>query len=180
MRSIEVSVQPCRFQKVDLHKVIPAYPSLEKKGESLSEQEVFLDVCHNLSSFEAVVSLLQAKFPARPLRCVCAFSKNKDLKAIIGYMVKNIQRIHFIQLQHFKLGALKDLVSVATEVEQQAGVEHVIQPIIANGDVKATLEQVLLEISPEEVLLICGSFYIMDDVREFMQIEVPRDPKAPN
>lgn len=60
------------------------------------------------------------------------------------------------------------------------GYTQIFQPIIDNGNITSTLTQVLNEATNEEVILVCGSFYIMDEVREFFGYEEPKDPKTVN
>lgn len=39
---------------------------------------------------------------------------------------------------------------------------------------------VVHEAKDSEVVLVCGSFYIMEEVREFFGYEEPKDPKTVN
>lgn len=52
-----------------------------------------------------------------------------------------------------------------------------LQPVIGsdNNNIRATLNQVLTD-EPTELLLICGSFFIMTDVREYFGY--PSSPDA--
>jgi folylpolyglutamate synthase/dihydropteroate synthase len=76
---------------------------------------VYLDVCHNLSAFEAVIRSLKSQSPDKniKLRVICGFSKMKDINSILEFMVKNVWKIHFVVWPHFKLASLETLMKYA-------------------------------------------------------------------
>ena len=52
---------------------------------------------------------------------------------------------------------------------------------IENGNIKSTIESVISKgNSSEDIILICGSFYIMQDVRETFGYADECDPKDVN
>ena len=143
---------------------------------------MYLDVSHNLSAFEAVIDSIKDKHKGKKIRIVCGFSKMKDIHSMLEFMIPYSHKIHFIVQQHFKVAPLKSLLDQAKAIEKEmnGGYTQIFQPIIDNGNITSTLTQVLNEATNEEVILVCGSFYIMDEVREFFGYEEPKDPKTVN
>ena len=106
----------------------------------------------------------------------------KDITNMLEYMVKSVDKIHFVSWPHFKLASLETLMGIAYEVEKNLNERknEVFQPIIEDGNISKTLEKVLKDASNNDVILVCGSFYIMEEVRDFFCIEEEKDPKTVN
>jgi len=152
----------------------------------------FIDVCHNISGLEAVITELKLKFPDHRIRVVCAFSKMKDIDRMMRFLLSNTYKIHFAASPHFKLESISNLYSRAKDValqfkreclgSQQCGHGRFV-PIHADGDLSETLDHVITqECASDEVLLVCGSFYIMETVMTFFYKDqiLPTDPKSVN
>jgi folylpolyglutamate synthase/dihydropteroate synthase len=64
--------------------------------EETSVKNVYLDVSHNLSAFEAVIESINLKHPGCSITIVCGFSKMKDINSMLEYMLKFTNKIHFV------------------------------------------------------------------------------------
>ena len=91
---------------------------------------------------------------------------------MINILLSRVHGIHFIACPHFKLESIANLYEKAREAVQahtDDTVSNKLKPLIAGGDVTQTLTVALSEAAQDanqpEVLLVCGSFYIMEDVR---------------
>lgn len=166
--------QPCRMQKVVIDQDLTAY----------------IDVCHNISGLEAVLRELKMTHPGKSIRVACAFSKMKDITTMIEFLLSQVKSIHFMACPHFKVESINNLYQKAQEAadaaSQQAAAENAeLTPLIAGGDIVQTLNNMVSiaqSTHQEEVLLVCGSFYIMDDVKNyfFRDETLEADPASVN
>ncbi len=133
---------PCRFEKI---------------GDAI------LDVAHNP---EAVFSLLQALhtfFPSRNFRFLVGFSKDKEYDRCLDLIATVATHIHLVQAPSSRAATTQEL-KLALENEDpslstchssiQEGVAAAFDEAIAKG----------------EILVICGSFYIMADAKAAMGV----------
>ena len=81
------------MEKIDISKIATKYPHLKEDG---ALKDVYLDVSHNLSAFEAVVDSFKEKHKDCKIRIVCGFSKMKDIHSMLEFMLKYAQKIQFI------------------------------------------------------------------------------------
>jgi len=65
---------------------------------------------------------------------------------------------------------------LARELEMQANKTDVVRPLVNSGELAETLASAISD--SQEVMLVCGSFYIMDEVRKFYfkDEQLERDP----
>ena len=81
------------MEKIDIEKLTSKYPCFKEDG---AMKNIYLDVSHNLSAFEAVVDSLKARHVGSKIRIVCGFSKMKDIHSMLEFMLKFSHKIHFI------------------------------------------------------------------------------------
>lgn len=173
--------QPCRLERVP-----------EEKLSSILNSEkvpnVYLDVCHNPQAVDCVIKELQKLHPTSEIHVVCGFSKQKDMTAMLHSIAtcENVKAIHPVTSQHFKL---QHIDSVKEKVEEIVKLLHPyntqqknpFQDPIKSGDIAMTLNEVTKNAAEKkDVVLVCGSFYIMADVRHFYKFGDEMDPKEVN
>ena len=78
---IDRTMQPCRVEMID--------------------SRTYLDVCHNISGVQAVMNYLKQRHPS--ISVVCGFSKLKDTKSILEYLLREAQSIYLVKCPHFKV-----------------------------------------------------------------------------
>ena len=145
----------------------------------------YIDVCHNISGLKTVISEIKQNEPGKKIRVACAFSKLKDISCMIKFLLSNVDTINFLAVSHFKLETVSNLYQQAqeafTEVEDQPDIGK-LAPLIAGGELTETLTHVVAESKSDEVLLVCGSFFIMEDVRNFFFKDecIEHDPSSVN
>ena len=74
---------------------------------------MYIDVCHNESGIEAVLSELKLAHPGKSIRVACAFSKMKEIKKMVALLLRDVESIHFLACPHFKLESITDLFNNA-------------------------------------------------------------------
>ena len=126
----------------------------------LSHKLVILDVAHNPDGLTRTFSSIKQKWGSKPLRVICNLSKNKDVKSCLDILKSNAFALHFIKSDSERLLSLSELHS-----------------LVPNSFCHQTLGEALIEaLQQEEIILICGSFFIMADAREALGLKNPRDP----
>lgn len=178
---IDSSSQVCRFEKV---------PNLSKN--------VILDVCHNIDGFIAVINQVKNKYPmAKSVKLVLGISKTKKLNELIKFFEEEalIESIHIISRPHMRLYKIEDahksfLSLGCTKVHDLIGFN--LSTSMIEGDtsdssrfsdshhvnnIGPTLDYVIdaTSESPDELVLVCGSFFIMSDVRCHLGIPMITD-----
>ena len=151
--------QPCRFER------IPDRP-----------EKIILDVCHNLQGFTAVLKQIKVKYPqVKKITLAFVISRKKKIDDVIQLFEKDdrVKAIHVVGKPHFKLMESEQ----GHEAIKNLGTKK-LKPLVASkdpesadGNIRETLDHLLVENdnlqNNDELLLICGSFFIMTDVRQY-------------
>ena len=170
--------QPCRFERVPDDKIHAVVPDL-KDGPA-----IYLDVCHNPQAVESVLRELERVHPTSKIFVVCGFSKQKDMTAMLHNLASspNVISIHPVSSSHFKLQSIDSIAEKFAEVKKSLHPyidqgKNPLQEPIERGSIPHTLEHITKEAaSNQDVVLVCGSFYIMSDVRSFYKFLDEFDP----
>jgi len=146
---------PCRleiFSREDLE--------IENKPES-----VVFDAAHNPEGFQRLFASLADLFPEKKLRVVIGLSQLKDYKGCFAKVVKNTHKIHLVKAR----GDRGENLHILKDHLEKRGVtaESAIQSI------PRTLDKALsLANENDEILVICGSFFIMGEAKKHLQLHV--------
>ena len=139
------------------------------------QRRVVLDVAHNPPAMDYLVRKLTTTFPPKTLfRFVVGLSADKDLSLCAQSLLQATQndpsRIHLVQAAHPRAATLERLLQVFpngvhANVDNRS-VEHQIQ-VAAAGQNNSS--------DNDEVLVVCGSVFLMAEAREALGIDEPRD-----
>ncbi len=129
-----------------------------------------LDVAHNPDGLEQLFKAIRAKFPTAPLRLFFALSKTKDLVHCLTILKQNGTAFHLVEAPNGRSAAgaqiEKILYSLGTNSSQ----------IFLHNDIKSGLQEALATATVrQEILVVCGTFFIMNEVRQTLGIDEPRD-----
>jgi dihydrofolate synthase/folylpolyglutamate synthase len=117
-----------------------------------------LDVGHNPSGLQRLLSSVQVDFPGKRLRVVMGMSASKDLTQALEVVLSFASYVHFISAENYRMKPYNELESLGREINaEKVGV---------CGPVIPTLIQALDLANEEDVVIVCGSFFIMKDVYE--------------
>lgn len=147
---------PCRFEKVT----------------SASGVTTILDVAHNPSAMEYMVRKLDATFPEARFRIVAGMSSDKDLR-LCGASLRqavsgDCSRIHFIEAAHPRAAKVSDIID-ATEMKDAY---FDLEDPSPTKQIKQALKNAK---ENGEILVVCGSVFIMAEAREALGFDEPRD-----
>jgi dihydrofolate synthase/folylpolyglutamate synthase len=144
--------QPCRFEVVN------------------ESPPMILDVAHNPDGLAHLFDAVKSEFPKFPIRVLFGLSKNKDLEGCIKLLAKSGSCFHVVEALNGRGASKEELVPLLTKL-------HVpIEAITAHSNIAEAVALAMeASLKQSEVLVICGSFFIMGDVRQALGFTEPRD-----
>ncbi|MCE5317232.1 MAG: bifunctional folylpolyglutamate synthase/dihydrofolate synthase [Parachlamydia sp.] len=128
---------------------------------------VILDVGHNPDGLEQLFHSLRHIYPDSSMRVVCALSKNKDLAGCLAVLRQNASFIHLTEAPGSRAAKASDLARLL----YQQGYHHYSQEVSIN----ASIHQALSSLQEKQLLVICGTFFMMADARGTLGLCDPRD-----
>ena len=147
---------PCRFEPVLLESGV----------------KVILDVAHNPPAMEYLVRKLQTTYPNATFRMVVGMSSDKDLRQC-GAAVRlatqdDTSRIHLVQALHPRAALLEDIL-------EQANLEDANFDLEDRSVTRQIQSAIELAKRNNEILVVCGSVFLMAEAREALGFDEPRD-----
>lgn len=151
-----VSIRPpCRFEQV-------------KRDDGLT---IILDVAHNPPAMEYLVKKLKGTYPNSSFRFVAGMSSDKDLGQCSRTLlsIADPSQIHLVEAAHPRAAKLTSIVVAEPRMVECR----------YNLDDRSITVQVVeaVELAREngEILVICGSVFLMAEAREALGFDEPRD-----
>jgi dihydrofolate synthase / folylpolyglutamate synthase len=144
--------QPCRFEVI--------------KGPPI----IILDVAHNPDGFQSLFQAIKHHYPSDSLRLLFGLSKNKDLRGCLRLVSTAGTHFHLVEASNGRGVSTDILYSCLQElsVERSRLFRH---ETIFKGVRQARQEA----LKHGEILVICGSFFIMSQVRQALGYDEPCD-----
>lgn len=171
---------PCRFEEFFL-PIMNDRQDTEPVTRIIHEEvnvqvHVVLDIAHNPPAMSYLVGKLNSLYPHKKKRFVVGFSNDKDIQKCVDSILKavenNVSQIHLIQASTPRAATLEEIwhavpilkYSIWNEKDRSVHyqVKEAIGKVKRNGD---------------EILVICGTVFLMSEAREALGIEEPRDSK---
>jgi dihydrofolate synthase/folylpolyglutamate synthase len=152
-----------------IKKALTTKLSCRRERINFQEKEVILDVAHNRAGLERLFQDLA--IPKEKLRVVFALSKTKDIKSCLNILHLKAKSIHLIDSPNGRCAApvfLKDVLLAQGVDHNRLTLHDSIAHCMSSAFSKAAEEK--------QELLVCGTFFIMSEVRKFLGIDEPRDP----
>ncbi len=134
-----------------------------------------MDVAHNPDGLAHLMRALQDKYPGKALRFVCGLSKSKDIKACLEIIQAHAAHIHVVEAQNGRAASAKEL---CLQLEQLGVSSDKLscQPDLA----KSLLLAIEQSAFSNQILIICGTFFIMQTAYQSLGLDVPSDPVESN
>ena len=148
---------PCRFEV------------LRRAGAT-----VVLDVAHNPAALERLAERVALAYPGARARVVLGLSRDKDVAACLATIATFASRVHFAEAAHPRAMPAAELAAAA----RAAGLEPAAQ---RGADVADAVREALAAASAsadDEVLVVCGTIFMMSDARKALGIDEPCDSAA--
>jgi len=171
---------PCRFEEMD----IPAAIMAEDGSAMRKIVRVVLDVAHNPQAMGYLIDKLRSSYPnVSDQRIVVGMSADKDLKYCTKILLDHVSspdKLHLVEASHPRAASIASILEANPKLLES----HYDAPpegeLNKNGrDASSVSKQVrqALELAATngELLVVCGSVFIMADAREELGIVEPRD-----
>ncbi|KAG9416416.1 hypothetical protein AC1031_000819 [Aphanomyces cochlioides] len=167
VRKALLSRPSCRFEEVHVRR-------------NNRDVVVVLDVAHNLPAFERLLKLLEGRFPDKTFRIVCGFSADKDIGHVIDLFTKTrTNHVHFVQGYHPRCASM-------VEIRHSLGGKSIdnvsFHPIVDGANSTSVGSGVEAAVraaaSSREVVVVCGSVFIMSEARQALGFDEPVDSDA--
>lgn len=147
----------CRFEEIHMQSV-----------------KVILDIAHNPPAMTTLIAKLQATFPNQDKRVVIGFSADKDqaqcCKLLLD-LVKDPSRIHLVEAVNLRAAKIQTIIE-AEPAMKATNFDEKDRSITAQVKLALTLAK-----DRNEILIVCGSVFLMAEAREALEIDEPRDTK---
>ena len=156
-----VSIRPpCRFELV------------EKCDEQGRRLQVILDVAHNPPAMDHLVRKLKRTYPKRKFRMVVGMSSDKDLGQCGASVLRAVdgdeRRVHLVEAAHPRAAKLQSIL----EATKFRAVNYDFQDPSITKQIHAAMKQAF---ENDEILVVCGSVFLMAEAREALGFDEPRD-----
>jgi len=136
---------------------------------------IILDIAHNPPAMKTLVAKLQATYPSITKRYVVGFSADKDI-AEIGELLLSVvpdsSHIHLVEAVNLRAAKVEDIFRAVPRLRPQDGAAGVAIDRSIAMQVKCARE---IAQEKGEVLVVCGSVFLMSEARLALGIEEARD-----
>lgn len=140
--------QPCRFERI------------------MDKIPIILDVAHNPDGLEHLFQMCRHHFPAKPIRILFGLSKSKDIESCLKLIAQECSYFHLVAAMNGRGLAVSELYRSLKNKTSDAN------RIMAHFSISEAVNDARNEaIENQELLLICGSFFIMSEVRNALGIQ---------
>lgn len=146
---------PCRFETVDM-------------DDGLT---VILDVAHNPPAMEYLINKLKSTYPDCNIRIVVGMSSDKDL-GLVGKMLLNfvdVDKIHLVEAFHPRAAKIERIIEGEPRL---AGSHWLDEDRTITTQIKTAMQ---IARAKNEILVVCGSVFLMSEAREALGFDEPRD-----
>ena len=149
----------CRFEEL----------VIDVPGSNNESINVVLDVAHNPQAIECLIAKLRFRHPSSEMRFVVGMSADKDVKTCSDILLENAHpnNIHLMESPNPRAASTAFML----EANPRLRACHHQTSSIA----RQVREAMKLAAANNEVLVICGSFFVMADARKELGIQEPRD-----
>jgi len=153
---------PCRFEIVE-------------RDDGLN---VILDVAHNPPAMKYLAHKLKATYPNTKFRMIVGMSSDKDSNLCGQYILNAVDNdasaVHLVQASHPRAARLEDIVA--------ADASGLLKKSNYDFEDRSVTKQISLGLEMakqrEEILVVCGSVFLMAEAREALGFDEPRDSEA--
>ncbi|GMI01369.1 hypothetical protein TrLO_g1141 [Triparma laevis f. longispina] len=133
---------------------------------------IILDVAHNPPALFHLFDKLSKQNPGVKKRVVIGMSSDKDLKLcgeILTSNVENVDNIHLVEASHPRAAKIQDMIE---KWEELKGSNYDINDASVEKQTRTALK---LAQENNELLIVCGSVFLMAGARSALGYNEPRD-----
>jgi dihydrofolate synthase/folylpolyglutamate synthase len=166
-----LKVRPhCRFE-------VFVRSQLPKFQERAFPDEIILDVAHNADGLTNLFKAVRIKYGNRPLRVLFGLSKTKDIPLCLVILNENAANFHVVEAQNGRGVPAKEIKELLFGEGTRAGEQFSEERICIDSTITESLHHAIREAaSQNQILIVCGTFFIMGEVRQALGLNEPQDP----
>lgn len=126
---------------------------------------VIFDVAHNPAGICRLLEAMEFHFPGRRFSVLIGMSKDKDVRKCLSMLAAKASHLYLVRSPALKAMSVEEMV----EILRQEEISHFTAGLTIQENMTKAL-------AAEELLIVCGSFYIMKQAREeVVRIQVAHD-----
>jgi dihydrofolate synthase / folylpolyglutamate synthase len=127
-----------------------------------------LDVAHNPAGFTRLIEAIDFHYPGKRFSAIVAMSRDKDVRTCLSILAARASHLYLVQSPALKALSVEEM----SQILRQEGITHFTADLSIG-------ESVCRALALEELVVGCGSFYIMEELRqEVLRIEIAHDQPA--
>jgi dihydrofolate synthase/folylpolyglutamate synthase len=148
---------------------------------SITGFEYILDVAHNPSAMAYLARKLKKTYPHKKFRVVVGMSADKDIKQCMKHILDIVEgdssRIYLTEAEHPRAAKLAQVLEATASLDMKNANYHLDNPEIVDMILLAA-EESRNENGEDDIIVVCGSIFLMSAARESWLIDVPIDSPA--
>lgn len=133
--------------------------------EKVRELPIILDVAHNPDGLTALFKSLKYLYPNKKFKAIVGLSDSKDIDGCLQILTQHVSFIYLVQAKHRGTST----VILAKKLDAMHFVHYTTS---------LSIQEILKDNT--EPLLICGTFFIMNEARRLLGLNCPQDPNELN
>jgi len=130
--------------------------------KNLGPKALLYDVAHNVDAFLELKKALNLFYPNEKVRVILGFSKFKDIEGCVKIIMNFANFIHVISANNKRAVCQKEIEKVLIKF-------NFLKYQIINDTKKTFVLAKTLAQKNNELLLICGSFYVVNEAKVYLQ-----------
>ncbi len=161
------------IRDINLHLGLNRLPKCRFEEISIGTTKVIFDVAHNPSAIAQLAIKLKKCYPCKNFRVIVGFSGDKDIANCTRILVESVappQRIHLVESSTSSRAAKIEQILDACSMLNCSDFLYTKRSV--ESQTKVALK---LALEHDEVLVVCGSFFIMSEARKASGLREARD-----
>ena len=157
-----------------IEKGITEKPSCRFELIQKDNKQIILDIAHNPQAIQNLLTKLQKSYSSlkNVVRFICGFSTDKDISQCLNLLLtyKDTNAIHLVQASSGRATKIIDILPFIISEDR----DNIIYDI-NNPSVKNQVNNAINNAHDDEIIVICGSAFLMAEAREALDINEARD-----
>ncbi len=150
---------PGRFEIIE--------PNPSTKNDWHFSIPIVLDGAHNGDSALALAQTLENVFPERPVLFILGLNQDKNLEDIFLALKNKARKIIVTKSKSYRSMSTQEISERILACDNRA---HIVCTIDMNEALEAASEELL----PDDIICVCGSFYLVAEAREILVNDSPQ------
>lgn len=145
-------------------------PPCRREIFCIDGHHLILDVAHNPDGLERLFKWLTAEYPLHKLHVICGLSYGKDVENALKVICEHASSIYVVKSDCSRGIPANELVQSLHTIGFPSDV------IFQTSSIKNSVQLALTNCkTDQDMVIVCGTFFIMGTVRQALDIHEPRD-----